>query len=434
MNPRIILVNPPGNILIDEYLEPPLGLMSIASYLQQKMGIRVKILDLTKYDIDKSQQVLLEQSADIIGFTVYCTKWEIVKNLIYNLKMQQQKSPLIVVGGPNPTALPQETFAFEHIDIVVCGEGEKVFLEIVQGWMDKKTDCIERKIIYGKRLEEPEFPLLDRTLVDSPEVYSRRCLNEPVVTLEASRGCRNKCFFCNSVVMGGGSKGRVIGKKPATIMQEIWKNKQAGYEVFRFNDDSFTYAASKNGLLDELQKANIKYRIFANVNHLSEEILQKLKQSGCFHISLGIESYNPDNLRLMGKQTNQIEIRTGINRASELGISTRAYFIVGLPFDTHQNIKKYMNMVLDEVNFDEYSVYPLIPYPGTVIWKYPEKFGYTIIDDKFSNYVQIGKDARTTYVLRHTNFTERDVAAWLSYTDALFTQRGKTQTLKSKVI
>ncbi|MEI7614740.1 MAG: hypothetical protein WCK63_17715 [Betaproteobacteria bacterium] len=49
--PKIVLINPPGDILIDEYLEPPLGLLSIASFIQERIGLRVVILDLTKYNV-----------------------------------------------------------------------------------------------------------------------------------------------------------------------------------------------------------------------------------------------------------------------------------------------------------------------------------------------------------------------------------------------
>jgi anaerobic magnesium-protoporphyrin IX monomethyl ester cyclase len=434
MEPRIFLVNPPGNILIDEHLEPPLGLISIASYLQKTMGLRAVVLDLTKFNIEQAQEVLLAQQMDIVGFTVYCTKWKIVKDLIHKVREKHGVRPLIVVGGPNPTAIPQTTLDFEQIDLVVCGEGEKAFCQIVAEFQQGRLDRSARKIMHGQRLKDVEFPMLDRTFVEPPEKYSRRCFDQPVVTLEASRGCRNKCFFCNSTVMGGGARGGIVGKPYDLVVQEILESKKAGHQIFRFNDDTFTYAAHNNGLLEQIEKVGVQYRIFANVKHLTEDVLQALKRSGCFHISVGVESFNPENLRIIGKKTDQAEIRSGINRAHELGITVRAYFIVGLPFDTYANIEKYMTMVSQDVDFDEYSIYPLIPYPGTAIWNQPEKFGYSILDKDFDDYIQIGKGGRTAFVLNHQNFSAADVATWLLTSDEIFAKKGKIQTLKSKVV
>jgi len=430
---NIVLVNPPGDILIDEHLEPPLGLLSIASYIQEKLNIRPVILDLTEYSVGRAKEVIKSYKADIFGFTIYCTKWDITKELIYIIRDIYGKYPLVVVGGPNPTAMPNETFQFKDINIVVTGEGEKAFYQIVTEYKERKINYNTRKIINGDRLLENEFPVLDRTFIDFPEKYGRKCFNKPVINLEASRGCPHRCIFCNSIVMGGHNK--VTAKSPKKIIQEITECKQRGYDIFRFNDDSFTYAAYKNGLLDQLKPLKIKYRIFANAKHLIKtSLVQKLKNSGCFHISVGIESYDPNNLKIIGKNTTQEDIKVAIRNVHELGIVVRVYFIVGLPFDTDETINNYMNKVVKEVDFDEYSVYPLIPYPGTDIYKFPEKYGYKIINNNINDYIQIGKGNRTTIALRHNNFDEVKIANWLETTENIFQSYGKVQTLNSKVV
>lgn len=432
--PKIVLINPPGDILIDEYLEPPLGLLSIASFIQERIGLRVVILDLTKYNVEQAKTVISENKAEIYGFTVYCTKWHIVKELIQHIKEDYGKFSLIVVGGPNPTALPNETLQFEGINIVVCGEGEKAFCQIIKMYEKNIFNFETKQIVYGERLNENEFPMIDRSFVESPEHYGRRILNKPVINLEASRGCLNKCIFCNSVVTDRGKKDSIVGKSIEKVFQEVMQSQRSGYDMFRFNDDSFTYATYQNGLLDKLRDKNIHYRIFANAKHLTREVLLKLKESGCFHISVGIESYNPKNLRIIGKNTRQEEICFGINYAQEIGIMIRVYFIVGLPYDNKDNIRKYMEMVAQEVHFSEYTVYPLIPYPGSLIWKYPEKFGYTITNKNFNEYIQIGKEKKTVFALRHRNFDENDIESWVTLSEDILEKYGKVQTINSKVV
>ncbi len=395
---------------------------------------RDRVGDLTRYTVEQASDVLLQNPADVFGFTVYCTKWAIVKELLVRLRRALGPAPLIVAGGPNPTAMPQETLASEGVNIVVRGEGEKAFCRIVRDYVRSPSLFVRHRVFCGERLRSNEFPVLDRSFVEPPEAYSRRCFGHPVVTLEASRGCENSCIFCNSVIMGGGSQGGVVCKTPAKILQEIESSQRAGYHVFRFNDDSFAEAAYRNGLLSMMAGRGITYRAFADPLHLREDVLQALKQSGCFHLSVGIESYNPDNLRWIGKRTTQADIRRSIRRAHELGILVRAYFLLGLPFDTDQTVKRFMRHVIDEVPFDEYTLYPLIPYPGTRLWEQPERFGYTILEREVDKYVQIGKNSRTAILLRHKNFSEANIRDWLQWTEDFFGQVGKVQTLYSQVL
>lgn len=258
-------------------------------------------------------------------------------------------------------------------------------------------------------------------------------LHEPVVTIEASRGCRNQCIFCNSVVMGAGSRG-VVSKSLTILAREIEENRASGYRIFRFNDDSFVFAAQQSGLLDVLASYDIQYRIFANASDLTEKAVDKLKRSGCFHISVGIESYNPDNLDVVGKNTRPDQIRDGINRCADAGIDVRTYFILGLPFDTYENVDHYMTEVAREVRFTEYCLYPLIPYPGTRIWTSPECYGYTLTDTDFNNYVQIGKGGKQAVVLHHRNFSGADIARWIEMTEEIFLNAGKIPSINSQVI
>lgn len=431
---KVLLINPPGDVLYDEHLEPPLGLLSIASYLQERAGLRAEILDLTSHDLATAQRLLEERPADIFGLTVYCTKSNIVRTLTAAIRRAHGDGPLVVLGGPNPTALPSETLAEPGVDCVVVGEGEKALAKLVDARRASNGAPFTRAVVHGERFGTDEFPLLDFTFVDGPDRYARRCFGLPVVTLEASRGCRNICMFCNSVVMGGGSNRLVIVKNPDTVVRELQQCLERGLRVFRFNDDSFVYAAKRSGLLDRLPALGIRYRIFANARDLDPDTAQKLRDSGCFHIGVGVESYNPENLRLIGKSTTQEELRAGINAASAAGIAVRAYFLVGLPFDTDDNVLRYMEQAADDLAFEEYAVYPLIPYPGTAIWRTPERFGYSILDRDVSGYVQIGKGSRAACVLRHRSFDEQHVRRWLELVDELFAARGRVQTLHSKVL
>jgi radical SAM superfamily enzyme YgiQ (UPF0313 family) len=105
--------------------------------------------------------------------------------------------------------------------------------------------------------------------------------------------------------------------------------------------------------------------------------------------------------------------------------------MLGLPYDSDETIEKYFEKAI-KLPFDEFSIYPLIPYPGTRIAKEPEKFGYEIINKDFTRYIQIGKNKATTYALKHRNFTEHDVKRWYNYVEELLLSSNKLLQSQSK--
>ena len=78
--------------------------------------------------------------------------------------------------------------------------------------------------------------------------------------------------------------------------------------------------------------------------------------------------------------------------------------------------------------FDEFSLYPLIPYPGTLIATQPDRYGYEIVEPDFTRYIQVGRGRQTCFALRHSNFGPEDVQRWLARAEALFAARGKVHT------
>lgn len=428
---HIALVNPPGDLLLNEHVEPPLGLISIASFLEQHVSIRPTVLDLTGCSLAEASGRLAACPADVYGFTVFSTKWHIVQTLAAAARTANPAS-IIVFGGPHPTALPDETSGCPNVNVVVTGEGEVAFADLVRGVMASHVNSRTRAVIRGRRLRQEDFPVIDFSYVEHQESYERRAFGHPMVTLEASRGCPYICFYCNSVVMGGPAPGGIVSKAPAAVIKEITDCLRRGYNSFRFNDDTFVQAARQSGLLEGLRGLGARYRLFANASHLTADAVRDLAQSGCFHISVGVESYDPENLALIGKN-NQQEIRDGIERAHNAGVVVRAYFLVGLPQDSRDSITNYMELAAQDVAFDEFTVYPVIPYPGTALWHSPERFGYTIVDRDFTKYAQIDKHHRGATVLRHARFGPDDVAAWIDLANNVFMQHGKTPSFRSVV-
>ncbi|MFX0140426.1 MAG: B12-binding domain-containing radical SAM protein, partial [Candidatus Hodarchaeota archaeon] len=287
---QIILINPPSKCVDDDHLEPQLGLLYLAALLREN-GFPVQVYEMTgcktEFQIERKIQNIPE--ADIYGITTYCTNYLYVKRCIRQIRLKM-KNATIILGGPNPTAIPEFTLKNSKCDCVVTGEGEDAFLSIVKAF---RQNCQIPSIVTGiGRSNIDTYPIPAWDLIDLNN-YTRILEGERVVSIISSRGCKYNCAHCNSVVMGGGNRMRFRSSR--NILEEINYLKTKGFTKFRFNDDNFTGNPNLTNLLSDLKNSNLSYRIFARIEDLSENNCYLLAESGCRHISIGLESLNPDN-------------------------------------------------------------------------------------------------------------------------------------------
>ena len=410
---RVLLINPPSCCVEEDRVEPPLGLLYIAAELLKSGWEDVGLYDLTgcrsKDQItDKIESI---PQADVYGLSCLCTNYEYAKRIIQLIR-HVNPSAFVAVGGPNPSAIPEFTLRDSRADTVIVGEGERAFADCVSQF---NSGAPVNGIVRGQACEDIDsYPFPARHLVDMA-TYSRRLMGQPVVSMISSRGCKYKCIHCNSVVMGGGADGARY-RSAESILEEV-KSLRDRFRFFRFNDDHFTGNPNLEDLLSKMRNLDTRFRIFARVEDLDERTCRLLKEAGCVHVSVGLESLHPDNLRVLGKG-RQVAKEANVKIAKSCGLVVRASFMVGLPYDTDKTIKESF-LQASRLGIDEFAVYPLIPYPGTQIWKNPQRFGYSVTDLDFTKYVQMGAQGATCYVLRHKNFGPEDVERWKSVAEQL---------------
>lgn len=424
---KICFINAPCPEIDDANLEPPLGALYIASNLRINGYTNLEIFTMTDCKTEEQIQQKINEipKANIYSFTTYCTNYNWIKQCIQHIRKNYSHG-VIILGGPNASALPKFTLEDSLCDYVVVGEGEDAFLHILKSL--ENNDYISN-IVYGtprediNTLSHPAWDLINLN------TYTRILDGERVISILSSRGCPNNCTHCNSIVMGAGKKIRY--RNINNIIEEIKYLQSLGYSHFRFNDDNLACRPDLIELTLELKKLNIKYRIFAHIKDLTDTNCKYLADSGCIHIAVGLESLNPDNLKFLRKNTNVDIVDMNLRNVKRYGMTLRCFFIIGLPSDNDSTIEKYF-WIASLLPFDEYSIYPLIPYCGTEIWNNPKKHGYTIINKDFTQYYQIGKNKKTCYVLDHINFTHNDVKRWIEFVYNLFEKNKKIHSGKSE--
>jgi anaerobic magnesium-protoporphyrin IX monomethyl ester cyclase len=402
----VALINPPARCVEDDRLEPPLGLLYVAAAARRVVGDDIAFSDMSgnRPGASLEDALVALPRARVYGIQALCTNHDAVKTIVKFIRSREPRAE-IVLGGPNPSALPRVYLEETGADAVVTGEGEDAFAAYLEASLAGEP---LRGVVAGSPRDDIDgyaFPARD--LADASS-YSRRFLGEPVASLIASRGCPYRCAFCNSVVMGGGA-ARARFRSPGNLLLEI-DSLSDSYRRFRFNDDCFTSNPRLRQLLAAIATRRVLFRAFARAEDLDPHTCDALREAGCAHVSVGLESLDPRNLESIGKGARDGR-EANIRAAKAAGLSVRAFFIVGLPFDDDPSIERYFGEAA-ELGIDEFTVYPLIPYPGTEIYRDPERFGYSILDYDFGGYVQIGLGGESCFALKHERFGPDDVRRW----------------------
>jgi radical SAM superfamily enzyme YgiQ (UPF0313 family) len=424
---RIALIKPPSQCVEDDHLEPPLGLLYLAGAARSRGFDRLELCDFGDCRSEPAMREKLAGLADcpVLAIQVYCTNHLPARRLVATLR-QQRPGAYVILGGPNPSALPELSLADTGADAVVVGEGEDAFLECLESF---RAGQPRRGIVAGRARPNPDdYPFPARDLADC-RTYTRRLLGQPVLALLSSRGCPHRCVFCNSVVMGGGAR-RARFRSPDNVVAEV-RTLRDRYRCFRFNDDCFSSHPRLPELLERLAELDILFRAFARVEDLTPTTCAALRRAGCVHVAVGLESLDPANLRVLGK-AKQAGHEGNIRCAVDAGLTVRAYFMVGLPHDSDAGIETHFRTAA-QLGLAEFSVYPLIPYPGTLIARHPERFGYTIVNPDFRDYIQIGTQRQACFALQHRNFGPADVARWRDRAEAILRSGGAAHSVESQL-
>jgi radical SAM superfamily enzyme YgiQ (UPF0313 family) len=176
------------------------------------------------------------------------------------------------------------------------------------------------------------------------------------------------------------------------VKEDLHVLKETGIEAINFQDDIFTLNKERLfAILDRIKELGLVFRCMGRAGLDTEEVYERLADSGCAQISWGIESGSQHILDRMNKKVLVQDNFDVIQWAKKYGINSRTFFIFGFPGETRETIQETKDFI-DRADPDQFFVSNFIPYPGTPVWRNPRKFGITKISSDFSQFYQVGKD------------------------------------------
>lgn len=377
------------HIKVIDSTSPPLGIMYIGRLLES-FGHEIKFWD--EYKNTKFISEIKKWNPDIIGFSILSSQMGFVAPIIRELKKSLKS--FIAVGGIHPTVLPEETLRETNADCAVIGEGEITMKELVDhiegdSWRsvsgiafledNKITVTPSRPLIEDLDiLPFPDYSKLNVERYLIPPGVIRGYFLRATVNLSTSRGCPNKCIYCNCPTIFG---TKVRKRSVKNVINEIkWlKEKYSIIEGLWFVDDTFTCSSSwvinfSEAMVSEgLNK--LIWSCQTRVTHINPKMLQAMKKAGCVQLEFGIESGSERILRVLKKNTNLFVIRNAVLMAKDARLSVFVTFMLGNPTETEEDMQKSF-LLAKELKADGCRFFFTTPFPGTELYDMAIKNGW----------------------------------------------------------
>jgi radical SAM superfamily enzyme YgiQ (UPF0313 family) len=393
----------------------PLGILYISAFLE-KNGFENEIFDSTFSSFEKLKQHLLKAQPGIIGiYTNLMTKLNVLKIIRFIKEAPELKKAKIILGGPE-VSNHAENFLNYGADIIVIGEGEETMLETVEHYSKKNRDtAIEKfhaefaeqqssqrkensfetpgtipaslekidgiafkhqngEIVYtAERLkikDIDDLPFPNRKKVNLQYYFDawKNRHGESAVSVSTMRGCPYTCKWCSRAVYGQTYRRR----SPALVVDELeWIQKNYSVDTIWFVDDVFTISHKwMKEFADEIEKRNleIKYECITRADRMNEEVIQLLKNSGCFRVWIGAESGSQKVIDAMDRRVKVEQVREMIQLSKKHGIQSGTFIMVGYPGETEQDIYETLAH-LRASDPDLFTITIAYPIKGTPLYK-----------------------------------------------------------------
>ena len=367
----------------------PLGLLSLAAWLDQH-GHETRVHDCYAFPGQDESifAYLRDERPDFIGFSTTTSSFLDGIRLAKAAK-QAHPSVQVVFGGVHLSALGDQLLRdYPVIDYGVVGEGEETLLELIEaqgaGLRGIKGLIFREQgevVVNGRRtrlldMDSLPFPAYEK-LQGFPEVYRLPIFSypkAPSTTVITSRGCPYTCSYCDRSVFG-----KSYRYNSPEYMVRYLSHLEEKFDIRHVNiyDDTFTLKRQRMIDFCELKiKSGLKmtYNCAARCEQLDAEMLKLMKRSGCWMISLGIETGDPELLKRHrsylphARMEDPLEdIRRMIRLIRKEGIRVKGLFMLGLPGETEESVKKSIDYIL-ALPLDDVNISKLTPFPGAPMY------------------------------------------------------------------
>jgi anaerobic magnesium-protoporphyrin IX monomethyl ester cyclase len=321
---------------------------------------------------------IMAKNPDLVGITCNSVNMDSARILTGKLK---KKGITVVLGGSHPSVLPAESIQYTGADMAIAGEGEQPLIELIRSiesksglagvpslaWRNGDEIVVNPKASLYPDIDE--LPIPDRSLVNRTDYFG-----EVVMT---GRGCPFDCAYCASRNIWGRqvrlrSVSSII-EELETLRADVLRDAAGSTKtVVKFIDDTFTLGKKRTlDLLQEIIDRNFNEFEFTGgvrADTLDGALVEKMAEANFKRVTLGVESGSPKILEMIRKKETNADVTRALKLLREVGIRSHAFFMIGLPDESLEDIELSKRLILD-ARPDYVEVNMLTPYPGTDLFQ-----------------------------------------------------------------
>ncbi len=302
------------------------------------------------------------EKPEIVGISVYSVT---LAPSLFAFRCIKEKYPYITTimgGGVFADQLSEDSpnFGFfldktPYIDKIIVGEGERLFLRLLQG------ELPQEQRVYT--LKDIDNELLDLSITDILDFSDFDVAKYTQMAGYTSRSCPFQCSFCSETVQWGKYRKKDASKVVNELVELYEKYKRP---LFLLGDSLI------NPIVDELAQEFINRGIKlywdgylrADKPVCDTQNTMLWRKGGYYRARLGIESGSQHVLNLMNKKITTEQIKKAIASLAYAGIKTTTYWVIGHPGETEEDFLQTLELI-EECKDDIYEVdwHPFYYFP-----------------------------------------------------------------------
>ncbi len=339
-----------------------------------------------------------ETQPEIVGVSSISTEYTKTSRLMNAVIKEALPNSIVIQGGIIPTVILGTAMRDPKVDYWIIGEGEFRFPRLLAELRKSQPDLssidglaywedgvarINPPNGFIKDLDSVPFPdygnlgLLDygnEVIKYTPALLPRK---SPFAVTITSRGCPYRCIFCAASTVSG---RKIRFRSANNVLNEIDVLYKGGIREIIFLDDHFLGNRKRaveimRGLME--RKYDLTWKC-ANLTIflLDREVLELMKDSGCYQMTLSIESGNQYVLdNIVKKPVKLTEVHAILDMAKSLGFETIANFVIGFPGETWEQIRESFRFA-ESINVDLVNFHLATPLPKTELMEICLRDGY----------------------------------------------------------
>jgi anaerobic magnesium-protoporphyrin IX monomethyl ester cyclase len=405
---KVLLIQPPLTTHTDlssepKGIHPPIGLAYIGAVLEK--DYQVQIIDSvvegyeTEVQLDRNiirygltykeiENRIEKFEPDVVGVSNLFSSGFREAQEVCSLVKKIHPEIITVIGGPHPSAMPEQVLQYKEIDFVVIGEGEYSFRDLLRGIENKDFSELDgigfknngkvnliAKSKFIDNLDELPFPA--RHLLPMEQYFNIGeafivTQRKPFTPLNTSRGCVAKCTFCPVHATWG---GRWRPRSAESVLDEIeYLVKTYGVKEIHFDDDNLVLNRKRaqkifhgiiNRNLDIVWTVPTGLALWA----VDDDLLKLMKESGCYKLFVAVESGDEHILKkVIRKPLDLKKVKPLVITMKNLGIEVETFFVAGMPGETEESLNRTFKYAR-ELDTDATHYFFANPMPGTKLWE-----------------------------------------------------------------